>query len=84
MQQVGIDQNWMIPIIKFLEGGELPEDPKEARRIKIQDERFSIINGELNLNIYNLKSRKLTHINLQISGSHPLTIAHIQYVGGRI
>lgn len=39
--------NWMAPIILFLEQGILPDDPKDARRVKFKALKFCISKGVL-------------------------------------
>ncbi|XP_075665749.1 uncharacterized protein LOC142635490 [Castanea sativa] len=39
--------SWMAPIISFLQDGHLPQDPKDARKIKQRATRFTILNDRL-------------------------------------
>ncbi|XP_071708934.1 uncharacterized protein [Rutidosis leptorrhynchoides] len=39
--------NWMTPLVKFLTGGELPEDEKEARKIRMKAPMYALIDGVL-------------------------------------
>ena len=45
--QVDSNSTWMAPILSFIQGEKLLEDPDEARRTKIQSVRFTILNGQL-------------------------------------
>ncbi|GJU77552.1 reverse transcriptase domain-containing protein [Tanacetum coccineum] len=40
-------ENWMTPIYEYLLSGLLPEDPKEARKIKIRAPQYKLIKGRL-------------------------------------
>lgn len=39
--------NWMMPIILFIEQVILPDDPKDARRVKFKSLKFCMSNGTL-------------------------------------
>ena len=39
--------SWIDPIFDFLAEGKVPEDKNEARRIRYQDNRYTILNGRL-------------------------------------
>ncbi|XP_071714172.1 uncharacterized protein [Rutidosis leptorrhynchoides] len=39
--------NWMTPLVKFLTGGELPVDEKEARRVRMKAPMYALIEGVL-------------------------------------
>lgn len=46
--QVGLEvDNWTIPIIKYIQNGELPEDKIEARRFQMRVARYVIIDDQL-------------------------------------
>ncbi|XP_060972386.1 uncharacterized protein LOC133038302 [Cannabis sativa] len=47
VNDVANEKTWMTPIIEYLEKDVLPEDKNEARRVKAQAARFSIIRGKL-------------------------------------
>ena len=40
-------QGWMEVIIKYLRTGTLPEEPKQAHKIRVQAARFTLIKGHL-------------------------------------
>ncbi|XP_075652567.1 uncharacterized protein LOC142622890 [Castanea sativa] len=40
-------KSWMTPIVSFLQDGHLPQDAKEARKIKQRATRFTILNDNL-------------------------------------
>ena len=41
------DQEWTNDIIGYLRTGALPEDPKQAHKIRVQAARFTLIGGHL-------------------------------------
>lgn len=45
--QVDYKSTWMAPILSYIHGGKLPEDPDKARITKVQSARFTILNGQL-------------------------------------
>ena len=47
LDQPGEQVAWFMPIIKYLEKGELPEDKMEARKLKSRSGRYTLINGVL-------------------------------------
>ncbi|XP_075635275.1 uncharacterized protein LOC142607611 [Castanea sativa] len=46
--------SWMAPIISFLQDGHLPQDPKDARKIKQRATKFTILNDRLYKRGYSL------------------------------
>ncbi|XP_075640160.1 uncharacterized protein LOC142611893 [Castanea sativa] len=46
--------SWMAPIMSFLQDGRLPQDPKDARKIKQRATRFTILNDRLYKRGYSL------------------------------
>jgi hypothetical protein len=44
---INIKTSWMTPIISYLQGGILPSDRHEARRLKVRASRFIILQGIL-------------------------------------
>ncbi|XP_062093688.1 uncharacterized protein LOC133799702 [Humulus lupulus] len=47
VSNITTDRTWMTPILEYLEQDILPEDKNEARRVKAQSARFTIIQGKL-------------------------------------
>ncbi|XP_057787279.1 uncharacterized protein LOC131004590 [Salvia miltiorrhiza] len=47
VNEVSTERTWMTPIIEYLENDALPDDRNEARRLKAQAARFSILRGKL-------------------------------------
>ena len=45
--QVDSKSTWMAPILSYIQGEKLLEDPDEARRTKVRLARFTILNGQL-------------------------------------
>ena len=45
--QVDSKSTWMAPILSYIQGENLLEDPDEARRTKVRLARFTILNGQL-------------------------------------
>ena len=41
------NSGWMHDIVKYLKTGELPEEEKQAHRLRIQAPRFTLINDQL-------------------------------------
>ena len=41
------DQEWTHNIAEYLRAGTLPEDPKQAHKIRVQAARFTLIGGHL-------------------------------------
>ncbi|XP_052181973.1 uncharacterized protein LOC127794767 [Diospyros lotus] len=50
--------DWRTPFYKYLTMGELPADPKEARKIKIRRARFTVIDGMLYKRAYTMSLLK--------------------------
>ena len=44
---IHIEISWMTPIISYLQGGTLPDDRHEARRLKVRASRFLMLQGIL-------------------------------------
>jgi hypothetical protein len=44
---INIETSWMTPIISYLQGGILPSDRHEARRLKVCASRFVMLQGIL-------------------------------------
>jgi hypothetical protein len=44
---INIETSWMTPIISYLQGGILPSDRHEARRLKVRASRFAMLQGTL-------------------------------------
>ena len=47
IQQVEDEENWMTPILLYLEDGRLPEDKDEVRRLRIKDAKYVLIDKVL-------------------------------------
>ena len=47
MACINMFNDWRTPIYRYLTEGELPDDPVEAKKIKTQGARFTIVNGAL-------------------------------------
>jgi hypothetical protein len=45
--QVEVKPDWAESIIRFLEDGSLPEDQKEAKKIRVKAARYTILQGTL-------------------------------------
>ena len=39
--------NWMEPIIFYIRDGQLPSDSSEAKKVRVQATRFTILNEEI-------------------------------------
>ena len=39
--------NWMEPIISYIRDGQLPSDSSEAKKVRVQATRFTILNEEI-------------------------------------
>ena len=39
--------NWMEPFISYIRDGQLPSDSLEAKKVKVQAARFTVLNEEL-------------------------------------
>ncbi|XP_052206820.1 uncharacterized protein LOC127811152 [Diospyros lotus] len=48
------DNDWRTPFYKYLTMGELPADPKEARKVKIRGAHFTVIDGTLYKRAYTM------------------------------
>jgi ribonuclease HI len=44
---IDVSNSWMTPITNYLEGGTLPSDPIEARKLRTRFARFALIQGTL-------------------------------------
>ena len=42
-----VSPSWMAPIMHYLRSGELQDNRVEARKVKVQAARFSLVNGKL-------------------------------------
>ncbi|XP_075636863.1 uncharacterized protein LOC142609122 [Castanea sativa] len=72
--------SWMTPIISFLQDGHLPQDPKDASKIKQRATRFTILNDRLYKRGYSLPYLKcvdedearyiLEEIHEEVCGNH--------------
>jgi ribonuclease HI len=47
MNLVHTEVSWMTPIVSYLQGGTLPNNRHEARRLKVRDSRFLMLQGTL-------------------------------------
>ena len=47
MNPVHTETSWMTPIVSYLQGGILPENQYEARRLKVRASRFLMLQGTL-------------------------------------
>jgi hypothetical protein len=47
LNPIDVETSWMTPIISYLQGGILPNDRHEARRLKVRASRFVILQGIL-------------------------------------
>ena len=47
MNYIQSRENWMDPIIRYINDGNLPADPAEARKVKVRSFRFTILNDKL-------------------------------------
>ena len=47
LNPINVNDSWMMPIIKYLEEGNLPTNLAEAKRLKVRSARFILIQGIL-------------------------------------
>ncbi|KAL6319794.1 hypothetical protein AAG906_036854 [Vitis piasezkii] len=88
------NSGWMHDIVKYLQTGELPEDEKQAHRLRIQVARFTLINDQLYRRSFGGPYLKylseleakyvLAELHDGVCGNYPsgLTLAHRAYTQG--